>query len=154
MHHQGSRDPKKSRVCGDIPSKYVGIAKQALSDVMLLARKNEAYGDSWKQRGGRGAWFTLVRPWDRLVNMVEQADDDIFAAGDLVHEDKDSDILDSIRDVRNYLFLVEEEIKERRKQARRDALPDEVENAFEELDPTRPNARGQDHPFGFDPDDD
>lgn len=101
------------------PPRYRQIAENMVRDLATLVHKNEQYGESWKRRGGKGAWFTLVRPWDRLEEMVRAAEDDIFAAGDNTHHEADSDILDSIRDVRNYLHLIEDEILRRRRQAER-----------------------------------
>lgn len=129
----------KERICADIPNKFVPIAKQALRDVLTLVEKNKVYGESWKRRGGQGAWFTIVRPWDRLEQMVEQSGNDIFAAGDYAPSDKDSDILDSIRDIRNYLFLVEQEIILRRQEQEREGSYD---FAVSDGSPT---------PFGFSP---
>lgn len=77
----------------------------------VIRSKTETYADSWKARGGRGAWYTLVRPLDRLVNMVEnQHQGDVFAAITAGQEGGDGTALDALRDLRNYLNLVEAEM--------------------------------------------
>lgn len=71
--------------------------------------KTNTYGDSWKKRGGRGAYYTLVRPMDRLVKMVEENyHGDIFLALEKGGVG-DGSPLDALRDLRNYLTLVEAE---------------------------------------------
>lgn len=81
------------------------------TSVALMTEKARTYGDSWKRRGGRGAWYTLVRPMDRLVNRLEdEFGGDIFAAVAAQPEGGDGTVLDAIRDLRNYLTLVEAEM--------------------------------------------
>lgn len=77
----------------------------------LITAKTATYKDSWKARGGRGAWYTLVRPLDRLQSMVEDRHQgDIFAAIEANPEGGDGTALDALRDLRNYLNLVEAEM--------------------------------------------
>lgn len=77
----------------------------------LMVSKGRTYGDSWKARGGRGAWYTLVRPMDRLQLMVERDHaGDIFAGVRAAPEGGDGTVLDALRDLRNYLSLVEAEM--------------------------------------------
>lgn len=77
----------------------------------VIKAKTETYADSWKARGGRGAWYTLVRPMDRLQNMVEnQHQGDVFAAIEAGALGGDGTTLDALRDLRNYLNLVEAEM--------------------------------------------
>ena len=75
-------------------------------DVRTLEEKGKAYGDSWKRRGGTGAFMMLARKWDRLENQAEAHSFDVFAA---IRDDPDG-VLDDIRDLRCYLLLVEEEM--------------------------------------------
>lgn len=75
--------------------------------VALIREKTRTYGDSWKRRGGRGAWFTLVRPWDRLEKIVEAHGGDIFAAVAADPSGADGSALACVRDLMNYLLLVE-----------------------------------------------
>lgn len=89
---------------------------QAASDagIALIRCKTETYGDSWRARGGRGAWYTLVRPMDRLQQMVEHDHQgDIFAAISSAPDGGDGTVLDAVRDLRNYLLLVEAEMVSR-----------------------------------------
>ena len=73
-----------------------------------LHTAEQSYGDSWKQRGGVGAFMMLARKWDRLEKQTKKFKWDIFQAA---HEDKrDEGIIDDIRDLRRYLLLVEAEI--------------------------------------------
>lgn len=102
----------------EVPPRYAEIGLQMSRDLSTIVRKNAVYGDSWKRRGGAGAFLTAVRPWDRLENMAKEHGWDIFAAGEDVNPDNDSDILDSLRDVRNYLYLIEDEIVRRRTESR------------------------------------
>lgn len=84
------------------------VADQAVS---LITSKTRTYGDSWKRRGGRGAWFTLVRPWDRLERIVEAHGGDVLAACRADTSGDDGTALACVRDVMCYLILVAAEIE-------------------------------------------
>jgi len=91
-----------------IVNNIVGLANQ---DVEGLHNSEQSYGDSWKQRGGVGAFMMLARKWDRLEKQVTEYNYDVFEAalGDM----REEGILDDIRDLRRYLFLVEAEVRMR-----------------------------------------
>ena len=77
-------------------------------DVDALHEAEQSYGDSWRQRGGVGAFMMLARKWDRLEKQTNDFGYDIFAA---INDDtRDEGILDDIRDLRRYLLLVESHI--------------------------------------------
>ena len=81
------------------------------SDIETLVEKEEDYGDSWKKRGGVGAFMMLARKWDRIENSLSDRVDeryDIFHA--MMQDMRDDGILDDIRDLRRYLLLVESEV--------------------------------------------
>ncbi len=82
-------------------------------DVAELEEAYVSYGDSWRKRGGVGAYMMLARKWDRLENKVKEYDWDIFEAID--EDPRDEGILDDIRDLRRYLLLVDEFINNREK---------------------------------------
>lgn len=77
-------------------------------DVNHLIDAEKAYGDSWKKRGGAGAFFVLARKWDRIENQCFQKGYDIFEAGK--HFSGKDGLLDDIQDLRRYLILVEEHV--------------------------------------------
>ena len=80
-------------------------------DTLKLNEAEQSYGDNWKQRGGVGAFMMLARKWDRLEKQVNEYNYDVFlAAKDDMREEG---ILDDIRDLRRYLFLVEAEVRMR-----------------------------------------
>jgi hypothetical protein len=78
-----------------------------LSDADNLEKKAEEYGDSWRQRGGVGAFMMLARKWDRIENTVKEYNWDIFEA---LAKDPNgiAGVFDDIGDLRRYLLLVEE----------------------------------------------
>jgi hypothetical protein len=85
-------------------------------DVAGLERAQKSYGDSWKKRGGVGAFMMLARKWDRLEGRVSQrADDgvrwDIFSH--IEADERAEGLIDDIRDLRRYLLLVEAEMRAR-----------------------------------------
>ena len=81
----------------------------ANEDVKGLHEAEQSYGDSWKKRGGVGAFMMLARKWDRLENQVTKVNYDVFQA---VKEDtRPEGILDDIQDLRRYLLLVEAEVR-------------------------------------------
>jgi len=86
-----------------------GIAKD---DVDTLISKGETYGDSWKRRGGVGAFMMLARKMDRLENMAKDHGYDIFEA--IKANPSEGGIMDDIRDLRAYLILVESEMMHQR----------------------------------------
>jgi len=91
-----------------IINKVLGLANE---DVEGLHISEQSYGNSWKQRGGVGAFMMLARKWDRLEKQVIEYNYDVFlAAKDDMREEG---ILDDIRDLRRYLFLVEAEVRMR-----------------------------------------
>ena len=88
---------------------YSKIIKQteiiSAEDWTSLDRAEEDYGDSWRKRGGIGAFMMLARKWDRIENQVFDYTYDIFLA---LEEDKRPDgLMDDIKDLRRYLLLVE-----------------------------------------------
>jgi len=77
--------------------------------VALILEKTKTYGPSWKKRGGAGAWFTIVRPWDRLETIVERHGGDVLAAVLADMSGADGSALACVRDIKNYLMLIEAE---------------------------------------------
>ena len=74
-------------------------------DWTSLDRAEEDYGDSWRKRGGIGAFMMLARKWDRIEKQVYDYTYDIFLA---LEEDKRPEgLMDDIKDLRRYLLLVE-----------------------------------------------
>ena len=84
------------------------VHKLASLGVVSLAKSEKSYGNSWKQRGGVGAFMMLARKWDRIENQVKAHKYDVFEAV-TANPDK-TGIIDDIRDLRRYLLLVESEL--------------------------------------------
>jgi len=78
-------------------------------DAEALSHAQESYGDSWKKRGGVGAFMMLARKWDRIENQTKKHNYDIFEA--ILSNPSNEGIIDDIWDLRRYLFLVEAEIR-------------------------------------------
>jgi len=74
-------------------------------DIEALKKAEVSYGDSWRKRGGVGAFMMLARKWDRIENQTNKQGYDLFAA--IFADTTDAGILDDIRDLRRYLLLVE-----------------------------------------------
>jgi len=95
-------DTRLSRISGDLA---LNIVK---NDVQVLIKKAEDYGDSWKKRGGGGAFMMLARKWDRISQQTQQRS--LLAA--MGNDDRDEGIRDDVRDLRRYLILVLHELHE------------------------------------------
>lgn len=105
------------------------LAVIAREDVEGLLKAEQSYGDSWKRRGGVGAFMMLARKWDRIENamttpVVLRPDEGHPAAADMVVDRYDifartiadgraEGLIDDIRDLRRYLLLVEGELRAR-----------------------------------------
>lgn len=84
------------------------IRNLADGDIEKLVNAQKSYGHSWISRGLRGAYFVMVRKIDRIENQMRQANFDLPAALSMF-PGKDG-IIDDIRDLRQYLLLIEAEI--------------------------------------------
>ena len=91
-----------------IINKVLGLA---MEDVEGLHISEQSYGNSWKQRGGVGAFMMLARKWDRLEKQVADWNYDVFQTAE--EDRREEGVLDDIRDLRRYLFLVEAELRMR-----------------------------------------
>jgi len=93
------------------PSYLDHLEDVAAEDVRGLRQAQLSYGDSWKKRGGVGAFMMLARKWDRIEKALTENDKawDIFAAA--IYDDRSEGIIDDIRDLRRYLMLVEAELR-------------------------------------------
>jgi|TARA_R110002020_G_scaffold42917_4_gene125201 hypothetical protein len=89
------------------------VSVVANEDVRRLEEAERSYGNSWKQRGGVGAFMMLARKWDRLEKQVSEKHFDVFAAAE--DDQRVEGVIDDIRDLRRYLLLVEAELNERKK---------------------------------------
>ena len=74
-------------------------------DWTSLDKAEEDYGDSWRKRGGIGAFMMLARKWDRIEKQVFDYTYDIFLA--LEEDRRPEGLMDDIKDLRRYLLLVE-----------------------------------------------
>jgi hypothetical protein len=92
----------------DMPANFIQIQQLADEDVEKLRQAEESYGDSWRGRGGMGAFMMLARKWDRIENQVAKDGYDVFTT--ITNDPSDSGILDDIKDLRRYLLLVEAHI--------------------------------------------
>jgi hypothetical protein len=97
---------------GELSAQLNQVQVLANDDVVCLNRAEKSYGDSWKKRGGVGAFMMLARKWDRLELQVNQSGYDVFKAFE--NDTRAEGILDDIRDLRRYLLLVESEIHQRK----------------------------------------
>lgn len=79
----------------------------AQEDQRVLIGKGQHYGDSWKRRGGVGAFMMLARKWDRLDNLLGT----VGSGPELVEalQRNPGQVQDDINDLRRYLLLVEDE---------------------------------------------
>ena len=97
-------DPQKRHCL----SKWENMKEVAQNDLEALKRAETSYGDSWRRRGGVGAFMMLARKFDRIEHQSEKHGWDIFEAGEVYKGE--AGLLDDIRDLRRYLLLVEEYI--------------------------------------------
>ena len=81
------------------------MQKIVSTDVSELEKAEKSYGDSWRRRGGVGAFMMLARKWDRIENQVKAENYDIFSS--YKKDSREEGILDDIQDLRRYLLLVE-----------------------------------------------
>ena len=88
-----------------IGSNFNLIKLLAHSDAEKLEEAHVSYGDSWRSRGGVGAFMMLARKWDRIENQCKKDGYDIFKT--IAKDPSNTGILDDIRDLRRYLLLVE-----------------------------------------------
>ena len=91
-------------------NKWENMKDVAQNDLEALKRAETSYGDSWKRRGGVGAFMMLARKFDRIEHQAQKHGWDIFEAGEVYVGE--AGLLDDIRDLRRYLILVENEILE------------------------------------------
>ena len=87
-----------------------GIKEISLYDEEALVDAQKSYGNSWKKRGGVGAFMMLARKWDRIENQAKKFNYDIFET--IIDDPSPEGVLDDIGDLRRYLILVEIEIRD------------------------------------------
>ena len=90
----------------DMANKWEAMRDIAQKDLGALKRAEESYGDSWRRRGGVGAFMMLARKFDRIEPQSEKHGWDVFEAGEAFKGE--AGLLDDIRDLRRYLILVED----------------------------------------------
>ena len=61
---------KKEKVMEKYSDMIKMVEEVTTSDVHKLHEAEKSYGNSWKQRGGVGAFMMLARKWDRLEKHV------------------------------------------------------------------------------------
>lgn len=83
------------------------IAKE---DAAGLLKAHESYGDSWKKRGGVGAYMVMIRKIDRMERQVKRYGFDIVKAVEA--DPRVEGLIDDIRDARRYLMLIESWLRE------------------------------------------
>jgi len=92
-----------------LDAKWTEMKDLAQEDILSLIESEKSYGDSWKRRGGTGAFMMLARKFDRIEQQAESCNYDVFVAGNRFGGE--DGLLDDIGDLRRYLFLVEHHIR-------------------------------------------
>jgi hypothetical protein len=89
------------------------IEEVAGSDDQGLKKAYTHYGDSWKKRGGVGAFMMLARKADRLELQLNKPPQwDILEH--IARDTRAEGVIDDVRDLRRYLLLVQAEIVRQR----------------------------------------
>lgn len=118
------------------------IGRLSLIDVGSLQEARNKYGDSWKKRGGCGAFMNLARKWDRIEKAAADHDWDVFVAARRLPGD--TGLLDDLRDLRRYLLLVEcEVLHEKENRERREKRAAEAGISLDDPAPKRIGRRGK-----------
>jgi hypothetical protein len=132
-HDDDRADPNPTTIHERVPARtnLDFLDPIAREDVEGLKKAQKSYGDSWKQRGGVGAFMMLARKWDRLENALRPLNEgaaqgcarivgntttpcaayDILRAAEI--DTRAEGLIDDIRDLRRYLLLVESELRAR-----------------------------------------
>lgn len=88
----------------------------ASADVDTVQAKERAYGDSWKRNGGIGTFMIFARKWDRIKMRVTSEQPGAARDNILEHiaaDRRSEPVLDDVRDLRQFLLLVEAEMAAR-----------------------------------------
>ena len=64
-----------------LDAKWTEMKDLAQEDILSLIESEKSYGDSWKRRGGTGAFMMLARKFDRIEQQAESCNYDVFVAG-------------------------------------------------------------------------
>ena len=86
--------------------KEVRLQLIASNDAIYVAKRDDEYGHSWRRRGGGQAFAVIWRKSDRIEAILKRMANgyDIFNAWTR----DEAGIRDDIRDLRQYLLLLEE----------------------------------------------
>lgn len=82
------------------------------TDAREVLKKDIEYGSSWLKRGGVGAYMMAARKIDRLEEQVKKHHHDVLAAIAAYNSESNplmEGLIDTIRDLRRYLILIEAE---------------------------------------------
>jgi hypothetical protein len=90
-------------------NKWEQMRDIAQKDLTQLIAAEKSYGDSWRRRGGTGAFMMLARKFDRIEQQSKSVNWDIFEACEKY--DGEDGLLDDIGDLRRYLLLVEQFVR-------------------------------------------
>jgi hypothetical protein len=90
-------------------TKWEQMRDIAQKDLTQLISAEKSYGDSWRRRGGTGAFMMLARKFDRIEQQSKSVNWDIFEACEKYTGEEG--LLDDIGDLRRYLFLVEQFVR-------------------------------------------
>ena len=81
--------------------------------VKFVNDKDKHYGSSWRKRGGTGAFFTIVRKWDRIETACERSEPAQYDLFEVFGSDSRSEtILDDCLDLVGYLLVLVEHMIE------------------------------------------
>jgi hypothetical protein len=86
------------------------LTKVTEADIACIIEKEKTYKGSWKRRGGIGAAMMTLRKIDRLEELLNEYDYDIFRAIEALPAGPDGSTLAEVRDLRRYLILIEAEM--------------------------------------------
>lgn len=87
-----------------IRTDFKAMAELAQQLIAICEKKDREYGSSWKKRGGAGAFFAVVRKWDRLEEQCRMRGYDLFDCSD--DPGSTESLEETLGDTINYLLLV------------------------------------------------